>query len=406
MTIIVSKLGSPLYVANADGVLAGATPRGEHGDGEGILRWLLKNNYDFIYFGQYRGPILPGLRIVESYTQGLTAYSSHAEQCEGWSIDKANIEKALDGRSVDLHLHIAGYAPTMATVKNGTFSCIQDCAIKRTGPILGAVRAFPAPRIILNNDPKTYPKEQEMTYGWPELIPSAVLDQRSSEVVTRIGGKKYKRRTVWAKSESWCHISEHTNTREHALNVIAHCHVADGYKQKARDKTWTQLLGDLSLFSHDFKIYGGGWESWSGYDGNSQFQGLVSEVEITCVIASTRCAPCVTPGPGAHTSKPYIFLAHGCVPLLYGDGNDPYTYDMEGEMLPLNSPWRVTSPSKLIEVAEALSHDGFMDKELEIWRDRLKPDFSLLARCLDDILSGRKIRDVSWFEQYGGYWRV
>ena len=180
--------------------------------------------------------------------------------------------------------------------------------------------------------------------------------------------------------------------QRHKCQVVAHAHISDNIKQKKRDVAWCNVLGEMPL---DTPIYGAGWEHWSRYP-NGNFKGVVKPDEALRLFNETQFTPCVAAAPGFYTGKPYVAFSQGCVPLFYGDGTDPYTWDPQGTLVPLDDPRRIVKPGDLWRLLGELDYET----ELSYWADRLKPRWQMLDQLVDYLLAGRELG-----ETFGGYFR-
>jgi len=393
-TLLIAK-GGGVYRTRAEARKSSAV--GEQGETEGtILHLLERRDVRLVYFGKYLGEVPRGLTVVQPHLQDLNEMSTGAYQDECLAADVAELDEYAPFVGF---VNVAGYSPTMSFINNPKQTTTQAACIRYTAPMLNAIQHFKLPRLVVNNDPRTYPKDQEMSMGWPWCVPAALLDQWAGTYSTVVGGVRYQRRSVYARAESWAVPDVFLGLEKTVpCTCVAHAHIYDGCKQRKREQSWHAVLDDPNmgwLVEHGFRLYGRGWARtpWSYLS-----PGVIKPDEVRAVLGQARYCPCVSAGSHFYTGKPWVLMAQECVPLLYGDGTDPYTWDPYGKMVPLDDPWRVTKPGDL----SRLSKMG-PDSQLERWRELLKPDFSLLDQMIDDLLDGETVGDDRWHELYGGY---
>jgi hypothetical protein len=405
--LLVNKGGSA-FRTRANARLASAV--GEQGETEGTIQHLAeRNDIRVVYFGRYLGEDIGCDAVVApSATLALAAdYGSYVqdaspeEQEAAWLADMQSLETVIGGDEVIGLLQVAGYSPTFSWIGNPKASTVQCSSVMYQGPQLKACEYFKIPRLIVNNDPRTYPKDQEMSFGWEYARPAALLDQCQLDRKIIVGGEHYLRRSVWARSESWAYQERRENTDKMSSVCIAHAHITDGCKQRGRDAAWANVLGDT--LPSGLRVFGRGWENFSGYD-PAVMVGEIKPSEVLDVFNCTTCCPCVAAAPGFYTGKVYVCESQGCIPILYGNGDDPYTWDPNGVFLPLNSPLRVCKPGDLARVVDETCKEK--DALRETWHALCKPHFSLLDEMIDKLVAGKDWRSAEWFDRFGGYQRA
>lgn len=389
-TILIAKGGS-VYRTRA--LASTAPPTGEQGETEGLIRHLLiRDDINLVYFGKYRGEVPKGLTVVDSELVNVKSNFTLAKDQEiGFRIDIDAIE---DFEPIAF-IQTAGYSPTMSMIDNPRGATVQCAAINYTAPMLNIIEHFKLPRLVVNCDPRTYPRDQEMSMGWPYCRPAALLDQCYKTISKVVGSKKYTVRSVHARPESWGYHVRSSNTDENDCVIVAHAHIKDGCKQKMRGVSWHNVLD-----GSDYKVYGKGWEHYEGYN-EDQFPGCIPPNEVYEKIRTHSFTPCVSAGHGFYTGKVYVAESQGCIPILYGDGSDPYTWDPLGLFIPLNSEIRIRKPGDLGRIIRMQS--GHLKEVRALWRERCRPHWNVLDNMINDLLSGLDIKSPEWFELYGGY---
>lgn len=396
MRIIVTKIGT-VFRTQEEIRKGGHTASGEVGETEGLIRYLIKKGHEVTYFGQFRGEI-PGLRVIQSHLKGIDDMTTIPQQEAAWRIDEENLGKPGD---YDLFFTVAGYAAARSFVTGKHI--LQAAGIRYLGPINNALRYLKAPRVLVNNDPRTYPRCQEIA-AHPELQPAAILDQiadaggrRSTPQI--LCGDQFMRHMRYAACESWAYLQQQpitTEGRELDCLLLAHAHVKDGIKQKTRLHALQQVVGDLSKFP--YTIFGKGWQH---YEPNSE--GRVVEPckpgHVPWYLSQAFTCP-VIQQKNFYTGKPYVLVANGVVPLLYGDVNDPNEYTADPRLLFSRGIERITHPSDTIRMAETISRDEETYNQLiRDWRSRLTPRYDVLDGLLDHVNSGRPL---PFYEEFGG----
>lgn len=412
-SIIVTKYGS---VFRPRSNLVGASKTGEQGETEGVIRHLLdRRDCQVVYFGQYRGDPFPGLIVVESdlsrvkEVDGDPLLLSDDAQKAGFDNDMENVLQVCKTQPAAM-ICVDGYAPTFSHVYNPTGATVQCAAINYCAPQLALLESLKIPRICISNDPRCVPRDQEMSFGWEWTRPQACLGQWDHRLPSRvIGGKRYDCRWVHARAESWAYL-EQSDGLPHAdradVNVIAHAHLEDGMRCGSQ-KAWRQVLTDAP---EGTRVWGKGWEAFAqpnqdSFDGgNVQFMGPCRPGDVSALLDATLCCPVVSHTPEFYTGKPWVLAARGVVPLLFGDGEHSHTYDPKGLLMDVqHNPCRIVKPGDFKHRCELYeSRPDLWQSDMNWWRDRLRPDFSLLDEVIDRLLDGTFVED----ERFGGYRRL
>lgn len=379
---------------------------GESGETEGVVRHLLeRGDVGVVYFGSYRGEPLPGLEVVEPELEGASEMMTSALQLEQFAAN----HRALGDRDWLAFVHTAGYSPTYSHIDNPAGATVQAAAVRYQAPMLDAMQHFGIPRVVINNDPRTLPRDQEMSNGWPHCRPAALLGQTERVWNKVVGGRRYECHEVFARAESWAHQEPEDNTGEHACRCVAHAHFRTGIKNDDPDhhSAWQRVLGQGKQLPDGFTMDGFGWEHWSGgehweADGAppKYWVGLKAPDALE-VFRTTECGPVVSHTPDFLTGKPFVMASKGCLPILFGDGSHPYTYDPRGVLLPLDHWTRLKRPGDLANVVRALTTGATAEEhQRQTWADlNLEPDWTLLDSLVDDLVAGRAIDHT----KYGGY---
>ncbi len=390
-SLLITKTGGVFYTRQ---YASKNSSSGEQGETEGMFRHIHETFPDvpLVFFGHAYGlEEYPYITHIKPEIKGLTELSPSSLQESLWAQDL----EALCEYDFAAALCVAGYSPTWSTINNARGAIIQLNSVKYSAPILNVIQRLGLPRIVINNDPRTYPKDQEMSYGWAHCRPAALLDQISEQVHQVVGGRRYLRRSVYAAAESWgYHITLPECEREYSCTAIAHAHIDDGCKQRRRYGAWhTVLAGDRP---DDFRIFGKGWT-----DKTVGYAGVLKPNEVSVELRRSFSCPMVGLMPGFYSSKIFVAMAQDCLPICYGGKEDPYAYDPFGKYVPLDSPYRIKVPGDLRTIVMMLQREH--SEYRRMLKANVKPDFAVLDDCVIDLLDGRDVTTDSWFQDYGGY---
>lgn len=399
-TIIVTKYGS-VFRTRAD--LKGASASGEQGETEGIIRHLAaRGDCQVVYFGQYRGEKLCH-EVVNSDLSpmkevGVDPLLVTGEMQEaGWDADERAVRDVAGGEVVGM-ICVNGYAPTFSHVDNPRGATVQCAALNYCAPVLALLERLKIPRICVNNDPRTYPRDQEMSYWWEWARPRALLDQCDNAQRQVVGGRPYRRVSVHARVESWAHLPEGHATWDvrtgHGPKVVAHAHIQTGIRNGCVE-TWRTVLNGAPPCTN---VYGAGWEHFPDRPQGVMFMEQLKPAEVPEVMRTQLCMPVVSHTEGFYTGKPYLLVSQGCVPLLAGVGSR--MYDPKGLLRPCDSPYRVRQTGDYARIYDELRYDrGLWEQMIHEWREACAPDWSALDRLVDRLLDGTFVEG----EDHGGY---
>jgi hypothetical protein len=408
-SIVFSKIGGVFYLQNA---ISTATPVGEMGETEGVLRWLIDHWPGTVYyFGPHKGTMPQGVQVLPWDARGLNEWSSGADICE------QIVNPALEVLKHDppmCFLCVAGYAVTMAWPDNPRGVMVQAASVRYTAPQLKLMHELKVPRLVINNDPRTYPREQEMIEMWPEAMPKALLSQRTRDWIRKVSRTPIDCREVYAAPENWCYRPTQDLNLERTLRccVIAHAHIRDGVGKVARDDVWKRIFSPsresrAHAEAGELEIYGKGWEKWTGYEAmKPAIKGVISPHEVDLKLASSICGPIVSIENGFYTGKIRTYLNQGCLPLLWGRGDD-HTYDDQYRYVSQDD-----ANLRLNAAGELWDRVRYWEKNEEERKQRIEqllkltqPDFMKLKQMLDRLHDGEDVNSEEWWQDFGGYRR-
>ena len=401
-TVVVSKVGGVFYTR----ALATKNSKvGEQGETEGIVKHLLKrDDIQVVFFGQWRGDIPANMIYVEAFIDGLNEMSTGAYQKECWAYDVAR----LAPYEPKFAIQIAGYASCNSTLNNPVGAAVQAAGVRYNGPVINILEKLKLPRIVINNDPRSYPRESEMAWGWDYVRPRAILSQRTRTWPRRMRALTFECREVYAGAENWCeHIRLHQD-KTIPCTVVSHAHIGDGCRFKERNTAWQTILSPQKdvedLKSYSMRVYGQGWKYFSGYD-PELMPGPIRPNEVMSILAQSKVCPVVAAGDNFYTSKLRTCLAQGCLPLFYGKG-EPFTFDPFEKYVSLNNTagLRITEPGDLLRLVRYWDREeqNRIEWVEELWRVSA-PDWSMLDKCVNDMLEDRDMNTEEWWQTYGGY---
>jgi hypothetical protein len=369
-TLLVNKQGQVFRTRS----FGKANKVGEQGETEGLIRHLIEKwPGKVVYFGQCRGE-LP-CDVIDSCTPNdLNEWSTAAyqEECFAADVDVLKKYEPIAGM-----IQVAGYAPTFSHIDNPNGATVQAAAVRYSAPALNVMQKFALPRIIVNNDPRTYPRDQEMSMGWPHCRPVALLDQRDMKRPQVVGGKSYARCSRYASCESWGFLQRTASAKTVRSVCVAHAHFSDGIRN-GDPNIWREIF--TSGVPEDFKIYGKGWGSWDNW------AGVLNADDVQEVLSSAVCCPVVSHTPGFYTGKPYVIEASSCIPLPHRD-----------------YPFKCKVPEDLVlrdfvkQANDLWDNFELRVQSMEWWRKACVPEWSVLDELLEKLWEGKPI------DNFGGY---
>lgn len=362
---------------------------GEQGETEAVMRHLVgRGDVRVVYFGQWRGDTIEGVTIEQSHIEDMDDLATAAQQREGFARDAA----VLGEYDVCGFIMSCGYAPTASMIDNATGSSVQSAAVRMCAPALNAVSVLGAPRVLINSDPRSYPRDAEITDLGGSVRPVALLDQHTWQGPVGIRGRRYMRRGVYAGVEHWPEIERVEQTCSIPSAVVAHAHAHDGMRSgDSLEAAWTEVLRGC-----DGPVYGRGWDLTSLR--GDRFRGVITPREALGVLSNATSGPILNHTPGFATLKMKTYVSQGCVPLLWSAG--PHSYDPYHRYVPRRGWLRFHSEEELrAKTKELEDNDTLRDGLLEELTEILRPNFTMLDEVVDLLVAGD---DISW-HAFGGY---
>lgn len=389
-TIIICKGGSVFYTRDL------VIERGEQGETEGIINHLLqRDDVNLVFYGQYRGYEIPGLTVVQSTIKGLDNYSLKKEQIGAFKKD----EEQLAAHDPIALINVSGQAPTSSLGWNPMGAQILNFAVRYSAPMLMAMGELNLPRICLNNDPRSYPRDQEMRWYSDYCRPVALLDQCEQTIPKVVSGESYRVKSVYGACQSWAFQHEAENEPLRPAVIVAHAHFKTGIKM-ADPARWYELLDHMPPGT---EIYGEGWEHYDGPNKDKlNIKGKLKPGLVFEQFRTSVCGPVVPHTKGFITGKPYVMMSQGCIPIFHPE------YDQDNRILPADHWCRMKSCSEFGKKA----HDLWMDKEFREQikadlREQLKPDWEVFDKLIDTVVRDPQgfMADKYW-NDFGGYKRM
>lgn len=397
MRVMVTKSGGALsFVRHSQKSV------GESGETEGLIRGLIALGCEVAYVGVVTGKPPPNVTVFDPDLGDWPDAYTPFDVMDG--LEERYI--ALDRRVADWGpralFATCGYASTTIWPKNPRHVITQWVGARYHCPPLHAAASLGIPRISVNSDPRTHPREQEMTDEWPTILPAALLGQCNQEGRRVVGGVPLRWKEVYAGVENWIvRPAAEPGAREWPMAIVAHAHIKDGIRNKLRQVPLDAMLAAAKTFPmpgvgkgaqrRESYAFGKGW----GDDV------VLNPGQVDYLLARTKCVPMAVSQPGFYTSKMRAVLLQGCLPLLWSDG--PLTYDPDGLFVPLDdNSLRFRTSDELIELVKWYDTHEVMRRRVVEWLlERTKPDYSVLGRAVAKVADGT-IRDD--FE-LGGYRR-
>jgi hypothetical protein len=346
-----------------------------------------------VYFGRVEGT-LP-CEVIEPDLDELNDMSSGDEQERRF---KESYERFASHDSLCM-INLSS-ASAWSFIDNPAGAMSRCSEVRYTAPAMALLRDLKIPRIVVRTDIRNHPRNPEMTYhDW--IRPRAVLDQLAETYDRTIQGYRYKVKSVWAGVETWAHLEQRANTGVCPLLVMGHPHVDDGTR-RGDWSVWERLLPTHSEWPDWLQVYGAGW---GGFPREMPgYMGCIDPESILDVTAQCVCAPLSAHSPGWLGTKANVLLSCGCVPIPIGKAGNPRRWDLEGRYAAEDDKCRVETWEELEKQANWLyENESLRQRQLEWWRERMKPNFDKLNQCIDHLLDGRCTESDSWFEDYGGY---
>ena len=375
-----------------------ASSVGDQRDAAGLLEYLC-TKYRVVVFGQTRD--------TEEFKTKHPNADVHfirpdVTQVDGLSSEKGMIAACGDSieelRSFEprVCVNVCGASATCTWPGNPRGVFTQCWIAKYVAPAVHAMQFLKLKRICTNNDPRNYPKEAEMSYGWEHVRPVAMLTQETRTFNRTTWNKNYLIHARYARAENWwsygLSYAPIDCDRPMTCTAIAHSHMNDGRLKKGRNEAWETILKNFK----DVDVFGKGWETFSQDD---HFHGAIRPGKVDKLLRRTVCGPIVPCADGFATGKLRVYVLAGAAPLLYGRG-EYLTYDRDERYVSLDDPFRITDD---LERAIELCHDETLRKEYVTRLRRLsEPDFTLLDECIEHFINDGE----EDYEKYGGYQRT
>jgi hypothetical protein len=382
-TVLVMRTGSAWHLDEK-----GLTPEGEGKDSMAVIRALKSRGYDVILAGRLRGRV-EGCRHVDWNVKHGDVYWHHKKEC---TAECDRVVEELRPMNPQVCVNVVGQCPTLSDVNNDRDVIVQDFSAKYVLPGLRIVQDLALPRICVVNDPRQYPRDQEMNY-WKHVVPAAVLSQERRIFPRKILDCRYEINTAAAGCQNWWSLGEEQlrSSRQMEVMVIAHSHFRDGRVNKKRAEVWAWILKDMA---HRYVVYGKGWDGWG-----DEYPGFVKPGEVLPLLRTAVCGPMIPIYEGFVTAKLRQYALSGAVPLLYGRGVEWLTYDKQEHHVAHDEELRFCNPRERDNLIQRALRDSLWAKN---WCDeivsRTRPDFSMLYVAVDALAEGR--RDVA---NLGGY---
>jgi len=394
MKILLTRTGSPLYCDDTKAT----SPKGE-ADTLPFFRWLINQGHDVRYFGRVVNPENSPGQVYSVPLNGVDEWSSEddiRERCEDL-IEEVRLWGPV------CCLDMFGYSPTWSTPKNPRFSSVQAAAIRYSLPQLLLMHELNLPRVGVVTDPKCYKRDLEMASIWPNVRPVAVLSQEQTTIPKRMLDKQFMIHAVNAGCEFW-HVwdwepYEWLSDKRHDVVQMGHAHLKTSrIKNDGRQDIYEAWWCDREELN-DPIVYGTGWEGqdvpWGGT--------LPTLHDVRQVMQKSYGGPMIPQKYGFNSTKPRIHALSGSCPFIYGnDPGNPFTYDVDERILPIDHPGRIMEEESLAHYMNRFGRGNFEELRLEVL-DKTEPDFSKLIDCIAALEAEEDTDTDAWRQEFGGY---
>lgn len=304
MRVVVCKTGGSWSVDPTN-------PKGEQGDAAGVVKILQSLGHDVCMYGAIKGSV-PGAHII-NWDWNACGMPKDAANANPKTVYAAYdvVLRQLEAWKPDVFIEVTGPCPTLSCVGNPFGVKVFEFAIRYNGIALYSMHQLGLKRVIVSNDPRAIPRDQEMHYM--NVVPAALLTQSNFTFTRGVHGTPYRVHGVYAGAENWWSYGwPYRPIGGDEINIIAHAHFD---MSKARQSVWSFILSGLE--DVDYNIYGDGWSSeWRGW------RGVLPPDMVHAAMKRCKCAPCIPIGEGWATGKMRQYLINGALPLPYGVEDD------------------------------------------------------------------------------------
>lgn len=302
MKILISKLGGAVGSTNVNG---------ESGETEQITRYLMQSGRDVRYFGHVSGD-WPCPVITPYMDKRWNDLMSGRLQREGFERDL----EQFDGWRPDVFIWVNGYSPTWSRVDNPNGAKIFTAGIRFVGPQIHLASVIRPKIINVNNDPRTYLKDQALTTMY-RLWPDVILDQVERTVERTLGGHLVTQKSIYGYCDTWIIANvEPSESRRCGGCLAGHSHFRSGIKDFGR---YSEFVRAVTLLNEgELDAWGYGWADvgpWVNHGPATSLSQVFARYSHTIVL---------THADGFIPSKAVLAARNGCVPLFLPDG--PYAY--------------------------------------------------------------------------------
>lgn len=399
MTFVVMRTGSPIYFNDQQGA------RGDQ-DTVPIIQYLLDAGHDIVLFGPWRGELPEGLRGVFVDTSLFNEKSSREEILE--AIDPA-VEQ-LRQYDPKFCLEFWGPPPTWSCPWNPNGARVFGFGTRYSLPMLYAIEQLQLERYGIVTDPKCYKRDLEMATMWRHIEPRAVLSQEERTFKRETQGVKYTCHIKYAACEFWLTRGMERLEpvpKEFPCGIAANTHIGKTGLSTFIDRfpLWREILDDCP---DGTALCGTGWPEAFTHQTDAERFNFFGELPTMGDVLDllNRCVggPMIPQWPGFNSTKPRLYALANCVPMLYGNGKQKYTYDRDERITPLTSMWRWPNGLDLFKLG--MGWQG-TNEYLEYILERTEPNFSMLDDLIDGGYAGG-YRGASnkdaWIKKFGGYY--
>lgn len=385
-TILVAKTGGAISVGRS-------TAKSEGFETVNVIWHLNKMGHKVILFGVVNGDtkmIEDHCQIIRPNLDGMKEDVTPGEFEERMA---PALEEIRDLKPcVWINMFGGGYSRSIPTGETK----MMAAAVRYSAPILYVCSKMCIPRVMVVSDPKTILREIEIT-RYPQLVPAAILSQWDNVRKQSLFGSRYRVVDKHAKVEYWetqhLPINLDLSNKRYDIVVAANTHADNGKVDGGRMETWHQILDG---FKGNVAICGDGWYGW---EPKEQWLGVLPNRDrVHELMHQGWAGPMIPQVNGFATTKIRLKAMQGCVPIPHGRGG-PLTYDLRGEIIPLDHPCRVLGKYDLERAFQyARNHRQEM---LHMVLEKTRPDFSMLDEVVDLVQNGYTLEGFGGMKKIG-----
>lgn len=413
------------------------TPEHENMKGErgthALALHLTQAGHDVTYYGKMIGTPPDGVHVVDPWGGERVITKDNYDSLTADELTKRLRDVAVAGslaqRAGEHHVIVCVLGSCTTRCLPSDEAQPQMCSMIYSLPAVWLAHESGIPTIDVITDVRSYPTEVELHGSLRGAAPVAVLSQERAATRPTRRGVPGVLRAVRSGAEFWpakaLESVEPPDLAEEPdllVSTAAHSHVHEPkFEGSAHDggrrlAAWRDVLvpwlSSSARARRLTRVCGTGWELMAR-EYPDVFMGTVPTIRDAMRLMSRGLGGPVMPqrrrSLDVLTTKPRYHAMSGSVPMLRGRGG-PWTYDRDGEILPLDHPCRIGDDGGIDAVIAGLRRSKTMRSDVvaEVLA-RTTPDFSVLERVMTEVrgLSADEARSrlmtrEGWGDEYGG----